>query len=81
MNSKKVGKNGQKRKKSKDQNDSVEKPSKKQSNSAHSQTENVNKQKEIQTCNTVNDQLYTMSRNTNCVSPNMQGLQQMQQIP
>ncbi|CAC5416796.1 unnamed protein product [Mytilus coruscus] len=65
---------GKKRKKSKGQNDSNEKPSKLQQNGAHSQTENVNKQKTIK--NPVDQTLKTM--NTYCVSPNIQGMQQMQ---
>ncbi|CAC5423897.1 unnamed protein product [Mytilus coruscus] len=74
MNSKKNAGTGKKRKKSRGQNDSNEKPSKLQQNSTHSQTENVNKQKTIK--NPVDQTLKSM--NTYCVSPNIQGMQQMQ---
>lgn len=74
MNQKKNAGTGKKRKKSKGQNDSNEKPSKLQQNSTHAHTDNVNKQKTIK--NPVDQTLKTMK--TYCVSPDIQGIQQMQ---
>ncbi|CAC5407644.1 unnamed protein product [Mytilus coruscus] len=85
MNSKKNGKSGKKRKKSKGHNDSGEKPSKLTTNSAHARQKNTNNINEAKTVNksksegkpTSVDKLSTKKMNMNiyCMSPNVQQMQ------